>query len=105
MNDRTYRIDYRHTGTGRRLPRRTPACKEATSSTVAKRRSSSFNTGCVDHLYLDPHLPNVRFFMHFGDVTDATNLIRLVQQTQPDEIYNLAAQSHVMVSFETASNT
>jgi GDPmannose 4,6-dehydratase len=70
-----------------------------------KRRSSSFNTGRVDHLYLDPHLPDVRFFMHFGDVTDATNLIRLVQQTQPDEIYNLAAQSHVMVSFETAEYT
>src|SRR6476620_5326416 len=70
-----------------------------------KRRSSSFNTGRVDHLYVDPHLPNVRFFMHFGDVTDATNLIRLVQQTQPDEIYNLAAQSHVLVSFETAEYT
>ncbi len=70
-----------------------------------KRRSSSFNTGRVDHLYRDPHLPNVRFFMHFGDVTDATNLIRLVQQTQPDEIYNLAAQSHVLVSFETAEYT
>jgi len=70
-----------------------------------KRRSSSFNTGRVDHLYLDPHLPDVRFFMHFGDVTDATNLIRLVQQTKPDEIYNLAAQSHVMVSFETAEYT
>lgn len=70
-----------------------------------KRRSSSFNTGRVDHLYLDPHLPDVRFFMHFGDVTDATNMIRLVQQTQPDEIYNLAAQSHVMVSFETAEYT
>ena len=70
-----------------------------------KRRSSSFNTGRVDHLYRDPHLPDVRFFMHFGDVTDATNLIRLVQQTQPDEIYNLAAQSHVMVSFETAEYT
>lgn len=70
-----------------------------------KRRSSSFNTERVDHLYLDPHLPNVKFFLHFGDVTDATNLIRIVQQTQPDEIYNLAAQSHVMVSFETAEYT
>ena len=70
-----------------------------------KRRSSSFNTERVDHLYLDPHLPNVNFFLHFGDVTDATNLIRIVQQTQPDEIYNLAAQSHVMVSFETAEYT
>ncbi|HVG51514.1 MAG TPA: GDP-mannose 4,6-dehydratase [Xanthobacteraceae bacterium] len=70
-----------------------------------KRRSSSFNTERVDDLYLDPHLPNVKFFLHFGDVTDSTNLIRLVQQTQPDEIYNLAAQSHVMVSFETAEYT
>ena len=70
-----------------------------------KRRSSSFNTARVDHIYLDPHLPDVKFFLHFGDVTDSTNLIRLVQQTQPDEIYNLAAQSHVMVSFETAEYT
>ncbi|MCZ6861643.1 MAG: GDP-mannose 4,6-dehydratase, partial [Alphaproteobacteria bacterium] len=67
-----------------------------------KRRSSSFNTGRVDGLYQDPHLPGVRFFMHYGDLTDATNLIRIVQETQPDEIYNLAAQSHVQVSFETA---
>ncbi len=66
-----------------------------------KRRSSSFNTGRVDHLYRDPHLPDVRFFMHFGDMTDATNLIRIIQDTQPSEIYNLAAQSHVGVSFET----
>ena len=70
-----------------------------------KRRSSSFNTGRVDHLYSDPHLDDVRFFMHFGDMTDATNLIRLVQSTQPTEIYNLAAQSHVQVSFETAEYT
>jgi GDPmannose 4,6-dehydratase len=70
-----------------------------------KRRSSSLNTGRVDHLYQDPHEENVRFFMHYGDLTDATNLIRIVQETQPDEIYNLAAQSHVMVSFETAEYT
>ena len=70
-----------------------------------KRRSSSFNTGRVDHLYHDPHEENVHFFMHYGDLTDATNLIRIVQEVQPDEIYNLAAQSHVMVSFETAEYT
>ena len=70
-----------------------------------KRRSSSLNTGRVDHLYQDPHERNVRFFMHYGDLTDATNLIRIVQEVQPDEIYNLAAQSHVMVSFETAEYT
>src|SRR5262249_14490306 len=67
-----------------------------------KRRSSSFNTERVDHLYDDPHFQDVRFWMHYGDLTDATNLIRLIQETQPDEIYNLAAQSHVQVSFETA---
>jgi GDPmannose 4,6-dehydratase len=70
-----------------------------------KRRSSSFNTGRVDHLYADRHELGVRFFMHYGDMTDATNLIRLVQQTQPDEIYNLAAQSHVAVSFESPEYT
>jgi len=70
-----------------------------------KRRSSSFNTGRVDHLYRDPHEEDVRFFMHYGDLTDATNLIRLIQETRPDEIYNLAAQSHVMVSFETPEYT
>ncbi|MBP1694921.1 MAG: GDP-mannose 4,6-dehydratase [Deltaproteobacteria bacterium] len=70
-----------------------------------KRRSSSLNTARVDHLYRDPHEQNVRFFMHYGDLTDATNLIRIVQEVQPDEIYNLAAQSHVMVSFETAEYT
>jgi len=67
-----------------------------------KRRSSSFNTDRIDHLYADPHQSDVRFHLHYGDVTDATNLIRLVQDIQPDEIYNLAAQSHVKVSFETA---
>jgi GDPmannose 4,6-dehydratase len=70
-----------------------------------KRRSSSFNTGRVDHLYQDPHETDPRFVLHFGDMTDATNLIRIVQETQPDEIYNLAAQSHVQVSFETAEYT
>ena len=70
-----------------------------------KRRSSSFNTARVDHLYRDPHEKDVRFFMHYGDLTDATNLIRIIQLVQPDEIYNMAAQSHVMVSFETAEYT
>ena len=70
-----------------------------------KRRSSSINTERVDHLYQDPHTPGARFFMHYGDLTDATNLIRIVQETQPDEIYNLAAQSHVQVSFETPEYT
>ena len=70
-----------------------------------KRRSSSFNTGRVDHLYVDSHESGVRFFLHHGDLTDATNLIRLVQETQPTEIYNLAAQSHVAVSFETPEYT
>jgi GDPmannose 4,6-dehydratase len=70
-----------------------------------KRRSSSFNTGRVDHLYQDPHEQDLRFEMHYGDLTDATNLIRIVQETQPDEIYNLAAQSHVQVSFETPEYT
>jgi len=70
-----------------------------------KRRSSSFNTGRVDHLYADPHQKGVKFFLHFGDLTDATNLIRLIQEIQPTEIYNLAAQSHVQVSFETAEYT
>jgi GDPmannose 4,6-dehydratase len=70
-----------------------------------KRRSSSFNTGRVDHLYHDPHEKEVRFSMHYGDLTDATNLIRIVQEVQPTEIYNLAAQSHVQVSFETPEYT
>jgi GDPmannose 4,6-dehydratase len=70
-----------------------------------KRRSSSFNTGRVDHIYRDPHLPETHFFMHYGDLTDATNLIRIMGEVQPTEIYNLAAQSHVQVSFETAEYT
>ncbi|MER8595877.1 GDP-mannose 4,6-dehydratase [Mesorhizobium sp. M1182] len=70
-----------------------------------KRRSSSFNTGRIDHLYQDPHEAGVNFSLHYGDMTDATNLIRIIQEVQPDEIYNLAAQSHVQVSFETAEYT
>ena len=70
-----------------------------------KRRSSSFNTGRIEDIYEDPHIADSRFSLHYGDMTDATNLIRIVQETQPDEIYNLAAQSHVQVSFETAEYT
>ncbi len=70
-----------------------------------KRRSSSFNTDRIDHLYQDPHIDNRNFILHYGDLTDATNLIRIVQETQPDEIYNLGAQSHVQVSFETPEYT
>lgn len=70
-----------------------------------KRRASLFNTDRVDHLYEDPHEKERHFFLHYGDMTDSTNLIRLIQKTQPDEIYNLAAQSHVKVSFETAEYT
>ena len=70
-----------------------------------KRRSSMFNTQRVDHMYQDPHLPHGQFHLHYGDLTDSTNLIRIVQEVQPDEIYNLAAQSHVQVSFETPEYT
>ena len=70
-----------------------------------KRRSSSFNTGRVEHLYQDPHEPDQKFVLHYGDMTDSTNLIRLVQQVRPTEIYNLAAQSHVQVSFDTPEYT
>jgi len=70
-----------------------------------KRRSSSFNTSRIDDLYVDSHAGDARLFLHYGDLTDATNLIRIVQETQPDEIYNLAAQSHVQVSFETPEYT
>src|SRR6185437_15959413 len=70
-----------------------------------KRRSSSLNTERVDHLYVDPHVHGARFFMHYGDLTDATNLIRIMQEVQPTEVYNLAAQSHVQVSFETPEYT
>ncbi|MEC8184137.1 MAG: GDP-mannose 4,6-dehydratase, partial [SAR324 cluster bacterium] len=70
-----------------------------------KRRSSSFNTGRIDHLYQDPHVDQRNLVLHYGDLTDSTNLIRIVQETQPDELYNLAAQSHVKVSFETPEYT
>ncbi len=70
-----------------------------------KRRSSQFNTGRIDHLYEDPHEEDVRLFLHYGDLTDSSNLIRIVQETRPDEIYNLAAQSHVQVSFDSPEYT
>ncbi len=70
-----------------------------------KRRSSSLNTDRIDHLYLDPHIDNRKFFLHYGDLTDSTNLIRLIQEIKPDEIYNLAAMSHVKVSFDTPEYT
>src|SRR5690349_14974503 len=70
-----------------------------------KRRSSSFNTDRIDHLYQDPHEPGARMHLHYGDLTDATNVVRVIQTVQPDEIYNLAAQSHVAVSFETPEYT
>ena len=70
-----------------------------------KRRSSSFNTQRIDHLYEDPHESNLRFKLHYGDLTDSTNIIRIIQSIEPDEIYNLAAQSHVSVSFEEPEYT
>ncbi|HST35799.1 MAG TPA: GDP-mannose 4,6-dehydratase [Allosphingosinicella sp.] len=70
-----------------------------------KRRSSSFNTGRIEHLYEDPHVEHARLHLHYGDMTDSTNLIRILQEVRPDEVYNLAAQSHVMVSFETPEYT
>ena len=70
-----------------------------------KRRASSFNTSRIDPLYVDPHVDGAKFFLHYGDLTDSTNLIRIVQETQPDEVYNLGAQSHVQVSFETPEYT
>src|SRR3954463_11366097 len=70
-----------------------------------KRRSSLFNTNRIDHLYKDQHEKKVNFFLHYGDLTDSTNLIRIIQETQPDEIYNLAAQSHVKVSFDSPEYT
>ncbi|MEO8860557.1 MAG: GDP-mannose 4,6-dehydratase, partial [Ginsengibacter sp.] len=66
-----------------------------------KRRSSLFNTERIDHIYEDPHRPNPKFKLHYGDLTDSTNIIRIIQEVQPDEIYNLGAMSHVQVSFET----
>lgn len=70
-----------------------------------KRRASSFNTQRIDHIYQDPHTPSAQFSLHYGDLTDSTNLIRIIQEVQPDEIYNLAAQSHVQVSFDTPEYT
>src|SRR5271154_216330 len=70
-----------------------------------KRRSSLFNTARIDHIYEDPHNPDPRFILHYGDMTDSTSLIHIVQKVQPDEIYNLAAQSHVQVSFEEPEYT
>ena len=70
-----------------------------------KRRASSFNTSRIDHLYQDPHESNPKLILHYGDLTDSTNLIRIIQQVQPDEIYNLGAQSHVAVSFESPEYT
>ena len=70
-----------------------------------KRRASLFNTDRIDHLYQDPHVESRNFILHYGDMTDSSNLIRIVQQVQPDEIYNLAAMSHVAVSFETPEYT
>ena len=70
-----------------------------------KRRASSFNTSRIEGIYQDPHDPEAKFHLHYGDLVDSTNLIRIIQETQPDEIYNLAAQSHVMVSFETPEYT
>ena len=70
-----------------------------------KRRSSSFNTSRIDHIYKDPHIENSKFILHYGDLTDITNLIRIIQQVKPNEIYNLGAQSHVAVSFETPEYT
>src|SRR5450756_1585629 len=70
-----------------------------------KRRTSLFNTDRIDHLYQDPHISNRNFILHYGDMTDSSSLIRIIQQVQPDEIYNLAAQSHVQVSFEEPEYT
>ena len=70
-----------------------------------KRRASSFNTQRIDHLYQDPHENQPNFFLHYGDLTDSTNLIRIIQQIRPDELYNLGAQSHVAVSFDTPEYT
>jgi GDP-D-mannose dehydratase len=88
------RLDHRRYRTGRRLPERTPVEKRIYRPWHQK-RSSLFNTDRIDHLYQDPHESNVHFKLHYGDLTDSTNLIRIIQETQPDEIYNLAAMSHV----------
>jgi len=105
-NDYTYQSSTNnwHHRTGRRLSGRIPARKGYIVHGV-KRRTSLFNTDRIDHLYRDPHEQGVRFFLHHGDLTDSTCLIRIIQQTRPDEIYNLAAQSHVAVSFEEPEYT
>ena len=72
---------------------------------MIRRASSTFNTDRIDHLYQDPHVDNQNFILHYGDMTDSTNLIRIIQEVKPDEIYNLAAMSHVKVSFETPEYT
>ena len=98
------RVDHGRHRPGRRLSRRISARPRLDVHGI-KRRSSSFNTARVDHLYQDPHVGNVPFLLHYGDMTDSTNLIRLMQQIRPTEIYNLAAQSHVGVSFESPEYT
>jgi GDPmannose 4,6-dehydratase len=95
---------HRHYRTRRRLSGRIPV-KKGYEVHGIKRRASSFNTDRIDHLYQDPHVENKNFVLHYGDLTDATNLIRIIQQTQPDEIYNLGAMSHVAVSFESPEYT
>jgi hypothetical protein len=100
------RTHHRHHRPGRRLPRRIPAQLKGYVVHGIKRRASLFNTDRIDHLYQDPHVENNRnFILHYGDLTDSTNLIRIIQLIQPDEIYNLAAMSHVAVSFETPEYT
>jgi GDPmannose 4,6-dehydratase len=97
-------FDYRNDGSRWRISCRAIA-KKGYIVHGLRRRSSSFNTGRVDHLYTDLHDRETKLFLHYGDMTDATNLIRIIQNTQPTEIYNLAAQSHVQVSFETPEYT
>src|SRR5215470_2081602 len=98
-------IDYRSHRARWRVPCRIPAQQGLCRSYPEEALVLVQHTGRVDHLYQDPHEQELGFTMHYGDMTDATNLIRVVQETQPDEIYNLAAQSHVQVSFETPEYT
>jgi hypothetical protein len=93
--------DHRDNRARRSLPRGVPFEERVRKVHGIKRRASLFNTDRIDHLYQGPHDPDRRLILHYGDLTDSTNLIRIVQEVQPDEIYNLAAQSHVKVSFET----
>ena len=102
-------LDYRHHGAGRQLPGGVPVEKGYQVHGI-KRRASSFNTSRIDHLYQDPHETSEegqapQLTLHYGDLTDSSNLIRIIQQVQPDEIYNLGAQSHVAVSFESPEYT